>query len=269
MARTRNIKPGFFKNDELAECSLAARLLFAGLWCIADKAGRLEYRPKRIKADVMPFDNVDVDELVTELANRTFLAVYLHGNCKYLQILNFEKHQRPHPKEPDSVIPAMPCNYTAEQDFSTAEQDKKTEGCAFPSSNLTVLHSSNPSLSQSDNRPLDVAEKEYSTDRRSLEFIHDAIDMELATEFFQSVQAIIPNSKFPVLVEWAAEFRSMRTKDPPDRTPENIREMLTWVHQDSFWKQAVLTPMSLRKNWDAITIRRSSHKELNAITDGI
>jgi hypothetical protein len=49
MPRTRQIKPGFFKNDELAELPIEARLLFAGLWTIADREGRLEDRPKKIK----------------------------------------------------------------------------------------------------------------------------------------------------------------------------------------------------------------------------
>ena len=61
MARSRNIKPGFFLNDDLAECEPLARLLFAGLWCIADREGRLEDRPKRIKIEVLPYDNCDVN----------------------------------------------------------------------------------------------------------------------------------------------------------------------------------------------------------------
>ena len=75
MARSRNIKPGFFLNDELAECDPLARLLFAGLWCIADREGRLEDRPKRIKAEVLPYDDCDVDELLNQLAERSLLYV--------------------------------------------------------------------------------------------------------------------------------------------------------------------------------------------------
>jgi len=54
VARARNIKPGFFKNDQLAECHPLARLLFAGLWCEADRAGRLKDRPKRLKVECLP-----------------------------------------------------------------------------------------------------------------------------------------------------------------------------------------------------------------------
>ncbi len=38
------IKPGFFANDDLAECEPLARLLFIGLWTIADSRGVLEHK---------------------------------------------------------------------------------------------------------------------------------------------------------------------------------------------------------------------------------
>ena len=46
MARARNIKPGFFRNADLVEMPIEARLLFIGLWTLADRSGRLEDRPR-------------------------------------------------------------------------------------------------------------------------------------------------------------------------------------------------------------------------------
>lgn len=116
MARARNIKPGFFTNDELALCAPCARLLFAGLWTIADREGRLEDRPIRIKAHVMPYDECDVDALLNELAGRNFIIRYENGGSKYIQITNFRKHQNPHVKEPASTIPAPGQNGTGPAD---------------------------------------------------------------------------------------------------------------------------------------------------------
>jgi len=65
--RARNLKPGFFKNDRLAEIEPLGRLLFAGLWCMADSRGRLEDRVLRIKAEVLPYDSCDCDALLTIL----------------------------------------------------------------------------------------------------------------------------------------------------------------------------------------------------------
>lgn len=106
MARSRNIKPGFFKNETLAECSSLARLLFAGLWCLADRAGRLEDRPKRIRAEVLPYDDGSVDEMLEELRRAGFIKRYQVGDQRLIQVQNFAKHQNPHCREPESTIPA-------------------------------------------------------------------------------------------------------------------------------------------------------------------
>lgn len=106
--RARDIKPGFFRNDELAECSFAARLLYPGLWMLADREGRLEYRPKRIKAEILPYDNVDVVELLSELQKQGLIVKYAAGGSAYLWIPAFKKHQSPHVKEKPSEIPACP-----------------------------------------------------------------------------------------------------------------------------------------------------------------
>ena len=42
-------------------------LLAAGLWLLADRAGRLEDRPKRIKAQLLPWDRLDVDAALNDL----------------------------------------------------------------------------------------------------------------------------------------------------------------------------------------------------------
>lgn len=108
MARARNIKPGFFKNEDLAECSPWARLCFAGLWVLADREGRLEDRPKRIKGELFPFDAVEVDPLLEELVRFGFIARYDAGSIKAIQILEFKKHQTPHYSEKASVINPPP-----------------------------------------------------------------------------------------------------------------------------------------------------------------
>jgi len=107
MARTRNIKPGFFKNEFLAQCSSYARLLFAGLWTLADRRGRLEDRPLKLKGELFPFENVEVESLLQELleSEGNFISRYEIEGKRYIQIENFHKHQNPNLKEVESVIP--------------------------------------------------------------------------------------------------------------------------------------------------------------------
>ncbi len=108
MARIRSVKLGFFRNEHLAVFSFAHRLLFEGLWVIADREGRLEDRPKRIHADLFPFDAaLDVDEMLNDLAagDDPFIVRYEVDGRHYIGIVNFLKHQRPNHREPASDIP--------------------------------------------------------------------------------------------------------------------------------------------------------------------
>lgn len=107
MARARTIKPGFFKNELLAELKPEAQLLFVGLWTLADKSGRLEDRPKRIAAEIFPYAKYDINELLFDLAEskEPFIIRYEHCGKFFIQVLTFLDHQNPHPKETPSEIP--------------------------------------------------------------------------------------------------------------------------------------------------------------------
>jgi hypothetical protein len=113
MARTRNLKPSFFTNDNLAECEPLARLLFAGLWTVADREGRLEDRPKKIKAELLPYDDCDIESLLNSLHSHGFIVRYCADNNQYIQVVNFAKHQNPHQKENPSTIPAPDLSETS------------------------------------------------------------------------------------------------------------------------------------------------------------
>lgn len=114
MPRIRYLKPDFFKDEDLAEHPYWIRLLFAGLWNIADKEGRLEDRIKRIKIDVFPYDKVDIEKGLQELSKpkntskKPFIQRYDINGDKFIQIVNWHKHQKPHHTEQESKIPPAP-----------------------------------------------------------------------------------------------------------------------------------------------------------------
>ena len=107
MPRIRYIKPEFFTDEDIAELSFEARLLFQGLWCYADKEGRLEDRPKFFKITILPYDAVNIDKLLNSLASgiNPFIIRYKNTIKSYIQLINFTKHQKPHHTEKDSIIP--------------------------------------------------------------------------------------------------------------------------------------------------------------------
>lgn len=105
MARARNIKPGFFMNEDLTDLPFEYRLLFIGLWTLADREGKLEDRPKRIKMELFPADNVDVDQGLSDLERYGFVERYEVNGVRIVMILKFTEHQRPHHTEKASELP--------------------------------------------------------------------------------------------------------------------------------------------------------------------
>jgi hypothetical protein len=115
MARIRALKPDFFKDEDLATLPYEARLLYQGLWCFADKEGRLEDRPKYLKAEIFPYDNINIEKLLNLLCNpniqdrskKVFIRRYTVNERKYIDIPEFLKHQSPHHTEKESVFPSF------------------------------------------------------------------------------------------------------------------------------------------------------------------
>lgn len=101
--RIRSIKPEFFKHDVLASMSPLNRLLFIGLWCMADCAGRLEDRPARVKVEVLPYDAANIDTMLSELCSAGFIVRYVVGEQRIIQIPSFLTHQRISGKEADAT----------------------------------------------------------------------------------------------------------------------------------------------------------------------
>jgi hypothetical protein len=109
MGRIRYIKPGFFTNEALAVLPPLTRLLFAGLWTLADCKGRLEDRPRRIKAELFPYDDeFDVNAALATLADADFIRRYAAKGRECIAILAFQTHQKPHPKEKSAGLPEPP-----------------------------------------------------------------------------------------------------------------------------------------------------------------
>lgn len=112
MARIRNIKPEFFTNADLAEreraSGLPLRVAYAGLWCQADREGRLRWDPTRLKLAILPHDQVDFGAVLEALAEGGYLQRYVVEGRTYATIPTFREHQQVHPREAASKLPAPP-----------------------------------------------------------------------------------------------------------------------------------------------------------------
>lgn len=120
--RIRSIKPEFFHDEALQETEsttgLPVRLAYIGLWCMADREGRFEWRPKALKASILPFDDIDFSRVLDALTTRGWLVKYASQGREYGWIRNFQRHQSVNNREVPSEIPAPPQD-VANTDTST------------------------------------------------------------------------------------------------------------------------------------------------------
>lgn len=231
MARSRNIKPGFFSNETLADINPLGRILFAGLWTIADREGRLQDRPKRIKAEVLPYDDCDADQLLTELNKHKFILRYESDGQRYIQVLAWHKHQTPHVKEVASTIP-VPVLNSVEHESSTGKTGTS------PSDSLLLIP---------DSLELPRPKRNRATSAKNPKLVYTADDEALAKRMFAAVRLAAPSSKEPSYAAWANAMRLLREQD--GRTHEQIWAIFDWANRDSFWRTNILSPGKLRDQW--------------------
>ena len=110
MGRIRTIKPEFFLHEDLydleKETKLPVRLSYIGLWCQADREGRFKWSCRKLKAQILPYDDVDFSRVLDALMTRGFLRKYHDlGGVEYGVIPSFKDHQFINNKEKPSTLP--------------------------------------------------------------------------------------------------------------------------------------------------------------------
>lgn len=105
MAKIRALKPEFWANDELAELSMGTRLFYMGLWNFADDNGVFEWREKKLKVQIFPYDSVSVPEFLKSLIKSNLVIHFDHEGKKYGLLMNFSKHQKPDKRYWKEIVP--------------------------------------------------------------------------------------------------------------------------------------------------------------------
>jgi hypothetical protein len=212
--RARNIKPGFFVNEDLAEIDASGRLLFIGLWCLADREGKLEDRPKRIKGEIFRFDGIssqEVDALLNQLHEFQLIIRYEVDGVRFIQIPNFLKHQRPHYNEKPSSIP-NPLPTKVESACDQGDNEGARKGGALRSDSL------NPDSLNPDYRSKDLSTAEPPTPSFSVQDL-----------------AILWNENAPPELAKV----NLPFKRPP-KTMAKMRDAIKRNHDRRWWERVLL-----------------------------
>lgn len=217
MARARNIKPAFFLNTDLAENSPLGRIAFIGMWTIADYKGCLEYNPKKIKAQLLPYDDCDMESLAINLDKSGFISFYSVQGKRYIKILNFEKHQNPHKneKESGSEIPDITEKDNEIIDLSEFRKNHEQDGTTRADSLIPLTDSLNiDSLIPESSFPITESNSKPLSDK-SDDFL----------KFYAS---------YPKKVGKEAAIKAWKKHNPPI---DEVLKTLQWQKESQQWKK--------------------------------
>lgn len=103
MSRIRSVHPKLFTDDEFMGLPALARLLLIGLWTEADDQGVFEWKPRTLKARLLPIDECDPESLLANLVTARFIQRFEHSGNSWGAVRNFRKFQRP--QKPTAINP--------------------------------------------------------------------------------------------------------------------------------------------------------------------
>src|SRR3990172_2700325 len=87
MSRIRTVKPDLFRHEELFEAELQfklpVRFVFIGLFTVCDREGRFRWRPRQLKLDILPYDDVDFSLALEALEKSGFIIRYEVNGISY------------------------------------------------------------------------------------------------------------------------------------------------------------------------------------------
>lgn len=112
MGRIRTVKPEVAKHELLYELErstgLPVRFAWVMLPSVCDREGRFKWRPRALKADILPYDDCDFADVLGVLVRAEMLVRYQVSGETYGCIPTFQKHQSVNQREAASLLPEPP-----------------------------------------------------------------------------------------------------------------------------------------------------------------
>lgn len=113
--RQRLVKPEIHSDAELWDAEEETHLplfrAFVGLWNFADREGRFVWKPRQLKALILPFWAGDFSRVLDALATRHFIVRYTSGTSAFGVIRTFRRHQSINGRESPSELPPPPDDF--------------------------------------------------------------------------------------------------------------------------------------------------------------
>lgn len=113
---------------------------------------------------------------------------------------------------------------------------------------------------QQSNTDKNLRSKELKNDKKinisSKVFADDSPELNLTLNLLNLIRQNNPKTKEPSLQSWAKEFNLILRVD--NREVADVMSVMEWSQKDNFWKGNILSPSSLRKQFDKLTVQMRS-----------
>lgn len=157
--RIRTIKPEFWQSETVASLPYEARLLFIGLWNLADDHGRFRAHPAIVRGQLFPFDeHADVVAWLGLLARAGLVQLYETEGHRFGFLPGFAEHQKID-KRAATRIPDPPADATTRKRRAPAPANippVPAEKVAEPAEDLAEPANSSAGPARKQAEPADV-----------------------------------------------------------------------------------------------------------------
>lgn len=249
LAKVRALHPDFFSDEAVAEVSIPARLLFAGLWCFACDNGHLADKPKQIKRWIYATDEVNAAELLRELEAEDLIErgdgwIFIPRLVKRQRIDHryfkaCDKAGCDKPDKPDSQPETRRGNVVATQSPAVATRGPATDGDGVgevDGDGESSAPATKPST-RSRKRPATRLPNDWKPSEQHWEKRHDGIDVEREAQAFR----LHAEANDRRQANWNAAFSQWLLRARPSATVHQLRT------DDQ--GQAILPPLPSRSPW--------------------
>lgn len=128
MARIRTVKPELFRHESLYEAeiktNLPLRLAYIGLFTACDREGRFKWKPRALKLDVLPYDQLDFSRVLDALVTHGFIVKYENDGDEFGCIPTWSQHQVINNRESISLLPSL-------EESTTCACDSRVDDASF------------------------------------------------------------------------------------------------------------------------------------------
>lgn len=98
MARKRMIDPNIWQSEDFGKLSTLAKIVFIGLFSLADDEGRGRCNPVYLKSTLFPYEenirSADINKTLSEISSNMSVILYSYNGSSYYSLLSWDTFQK-------------------------------------------------------------------------------------------------------------------------------------------------------------------------------